>query len=88
MMAGLDVKREMEEFEKSLPPDFRNKLMSLMAQQAPSTSPAFAEPIEVGSTSIEEPAPNMDVHEARLTILKAVADGRMTPEQAEKLLFT
>src|SRR4051812_8449490 len=33
MMAGFDVTKEMEEFEKSLPPEFREKIASLMSGQ-------------------------------------------------------
>lgn len=92
MMAGYDVKKEMEEFEKSLPPGFREKLAALMVgqagggfpfqnQEAPSTS---SEPTLQSSTTAAE----MNLHEARLTILRAVAEGQMSPEEAEKLLFS
>src|SRR4051794_41002489 len=54
-MAGLDVRREMEEFEKNLPPGFREKLMSLMASQAgagfTASTGAEAAPIEVQTSS-------------------------------------
>ena len=33
-------------------------------------------------------APSLDIHEARLTILQAVADGKMSPSEAEKVLFS
>jgi len=72
MMAGFDVKAELEEFEKSLPPGFRERLMSVMAPQAP---------------AFELPPAEMDMRQARLTLLQGVAQGRITPEQAEKLLF-
>lgn len=78
MMAGFDVKREMEEFEKGLPPGFRETVMSLMASQAK---------MEMTSQEPAAVAGSMDVHKARMTILEAVADGKMTPEEAEKLLF-
>jgi hypothetical protein len=98
-MAGLDVRREMEEFEKSLPPGFREKLMSLMAGQMGATgasSPAVvdAEYEPVGSSQAPSPglstdtSGEMNIREARLTILKAVAAGQIPPEEAEKLLFT
>ncbi len=98
-MAGLDVKKEMEEFERSLPPGFREKLMSIMAQSGqsftgapPFSTPSFGSPsnqvIDV-SPQNETAAPTdpMDLHSARLTLLKAVADGRIPPEEAERLLF-
>jgi hypothetical protein len=70
MMAGFDVKNDMEEFEKSLPPGFKEKMMAIM-----------------GSGVASGALPEMNLHGARLTILQAVADGRMAPDQAEKLLF-
>src|ERR1700756_2436014 len=33
MMAGFDVRKEMEEFERGLAPDFREKLMALIGGQ-------------------------------------------------------
>lgn len=76
-MAGFDVRAQMEEFEKTLPPGFREKIASLMVGQTP---------------EIHEPSPsidpaNMDIREARLTILRGVSEGRINPEEAEKLLF-
>ncbi len=94
MMAGFDVSREMEEFEKTLPPGFREKLMTLMAGQpmpsftSPSSGAQKADVIDIETGSSVEATANMDLHEARLTILRAVADGRIPPEEAEKLLFT
>ena len=82
MMAGFDVRKEMEEFEKDLPPGFREKLSSIMARQTPVESQVV--------NSVEEaddPSPEMNMKKARLTILQAVAEGRMPPEEAEKLLF-
>lgn len=84
MMAGFDVRREMEEFEKSLPEGFREKLMSIMAGQSAATAAqSTARVVEVETTSSEE----MNIREARMTVLKAVADGSMSPEQAEQILF-
>jgi hypothetical protein len=84
-MAGLDVRRDMEEFERNLPPGFREKLMAVMAQS--NFSPSSA-PIETESRTLSEVSPEeMNLKDARLTILKAVAEGTMPPEEAEKLLF-
>jgi hypothetical protein len=86
MMAGHDVRGEMEEFERSLPPGFREQLMGMMGAQAgasPASSSAAVVEAEVESAPVE-----MNVREARLTILRAVAAGNMMPEDAEKLLFT
>jgi len=77
MAAGFDVRGEMEEFERSLPIEFREKLLSLItSNSAPAASPDASMP----NTS-------MDVREARLTILRAVSEGRVNPEQALLLLF-
>jgi hypothetical protein len=97
-MAGFDVRREMEEFERSLPPGFREKLMGLMGGQmgafggmgpTGSAEPAKSIPgAHEASDSASAMEPHeMNLHQARITILRAVADGRMSPEEAEKLLF-
>jgi hypothetical protein len=97
MMAGFDVRREMEEFEKGLPPGFREKIMALTGPQMMGMGMGMAggsaPDIEVesspppGTTAPAGASPaSMDMREARLTILRAVADGRMAPEEAEKLL--
>lgn len=97
MMAGFDVRKEMEEFERSLPPGFREKLMSVFGAQAggmvdpgPSMGirPAPVEPApEVIETSAQEVQEEMSLREARMTILRGVAEGRLAPEEAERLLF-
>jgi hypothetical protein len=98
MMAGHDVTREMEEFEKTLPPGFREKLFGVMMTPA---GTAFMSNASSGFSSGPEAPPidvspnaspgltteEMNVRQARMTVLNAVADGRMTPEEAEKLLF-
>lgn len=96
MMAGFDVTQQMQELERSFPPGFREKLISLMTSQgmgspfeSPSNSSSLppaqgGSPVETQLSDAEQA--QMNVQEARLTILRAVADGRMTPEQAEKLL--
>ncbi len=88
-MAGFDVRREMEEFEKSLPPGFREKIMAMMGSQtfsavAPDNS--NAEMIDSAEAPVVAAVPH-SMSEARLTVLRAVADGQMTPEEAEKVLF-
>jgi hypothetical protein len=95
MMAGFDVRKEMEEFEKSLPPGFRERLMELMAKQAASNPAVFTSAATAAPAASVPGAPvaasadgaPMDVRSARLTVLRAVADGQMTPEQAEPILF-
>ena len=83
MMAGHDVRKEMEEFEKSLPPGFREKLMSVTGSQTFAPQQQAPAPPFVAQRS--EP---MNVDEARLTILRAVAERSVTPEEALKLLFS
>lgn len=90
MMAGFDVKKDMEEFERGLPPGFKEKMMSIMGtgvmptfDASPSATPNSSTP----STTEIPASTEMNIRNARLTILQAVADGRMTPDQAEKLLF-
>jgi hypothetical protein len=98
MMAGHDVRYQMEEFERSLPPGFREKMMSLMGSQT-GTDPFTAAPLSnqasdtphlaSHSTPVDsenETPTGMDEQRARLTILRAVAAGQMSPEEAEKLL--
>ncbi len=101
-MAGFDIRKEMEEFEKSLPPGFKQKIVALMAGSSPQD---FAKSAELSSSSQISQGPTasvnaegqplnqevshpLDVREARLTILQAVADGQMSPSEAEKVLFS
>ncbi len=81
-MAGFDTRKEMEEFERSLPPGFKEKIAALMMGAGAAPEPA----VEVPAQSFEGDTP-MGVREARMTILRAIASGKMTPEEAEKLLF-
>lgn len=109
-MAGYDVQKDMEEFEKNLPAGFREKLMAIVMGQegstgfiqepAFSTSPSSTSNVrnlrEVQSTpadtEISTSTPisdaDMNLHEARITVLRAVAEGKLAPEEAEKLLFS
>ncbi len=91
-MTGKDIRSEIEAFERDLPADFRAKLFDILMRHgqsfqqaaafsgAPTPSSATAEPVE---TSV---SPELSAREARLTILRAVAAGKMTPEEAETLL--
>lgn len=114
-MAGFDVREQMAEFERGLPPGFREKLMSLVASNpgafAPMAGmgagvgpgmgmgamPGAATPIQpmsqtITATPSSEPTQDsdaeMDMREARMTILRGVASGQVSPEDAEKLLFS
>jgi hypothetical protein len=107
MMAGFDVQKDLEEFERGLPPGFREKLLAIIGQNPSAfmggmgpgmgadagSAPGGAtiQPPSVsmtGATQAESVAPPANLREARLTILRAVADGRMSPDEAEKLLFS
>jgi len=103
MMAGFDVRKEMEEFEKNLPAGFREKLMGIMLRGGAGTSftgaagtglaqsePAEAEvisPMAQSTVAAEIPNAEMSVRDARLTVLRAVADGSMEPEDALTALW-
>lgn len=71
--AGQDVSRESAEFEKMLPPEFQQMAMQMMMAQG------------MGGAAATNDKP-MDVGDAKQIIAKAVADGKMTAEQAKELL--
>lgn len=88
MMAGFDVRKEMEEFEKTLPPAFRERLMGIMAGKVgPATGTGVAPATAPEPIPHEAPPASMDVRSARMTVLQAVAEGRMSPDEAERILF-
>lgn len=81
-MAGFDVSKEAAEFEAALPPGFREKMAKIMYQAS------GAIPVETAAAAPTEPAkPVESPREARLVVLKAVAAGTLTPEQALDALF-
>jgi hypothetical protein len=85
MGAGFDVKRELEDFEKSLPQGFRDRMTALMLKaQTQTAAAAPAHPGAAAESATDLPG---SVREARLTVLRAVADGHMPPEEAERVLF-
>lgn len=75
-MAGFDIAKEVQSFESSLPADFRARLAKIMLAAGPLPADAFPK--------VE---PVTDVTDARLTLLRAVRDGELTPEDALKALF-
>ncbi len=85
-MGGGDITAEMAEFERDLPADFRAGLARIMYKangvQLDPVSPSSAPVIDVS-----EGAAVGSVREARLTLLVAVRDGKLTPEAALGLLF-
>jgi hypothetical protein len=82
-MAGFDISKSVQEFESSLPPEFRMKLAKIMMSAGP--LPTGKPDIEIPTAA---PAPITNVDDARLTLLNAVRDGALTPEEALKALFT
>lgn len=96
MMAGHDVRQEMEEFEKCLPPSFRIRIATLMAGHSMGQSPAASPRSSSPTLEVLPPLENQDsthsvdmnLVEARLTILRAVAGGKISPDEAVQLLFS
>lgn len=73
-MAGHDVSRESAEFEKMLPPEFSQMAMQMMMAQGMTGG---------GAAAADKP---MDASDAKQIVAKAVAEGKMTAEQAKELL--
>ncbi len=89
-MAGFDISKSVQEFESTLPPEFRLKLAKLMMDAGPLPAGMFpgagaAKPDIVIPAAA--PAPIANVDDARLTLLNAVRDGALSPEDAMKALF-
>jgi hypothetical protein len=80
-MAGMDVQKEVQAFESSLPPGFREKMAKIMYQ---------ASGVDVESSAVTSTGPSLVMNsadEARLTVLRAVKDGNLSPEAALQALF-
>jgi hypothetical protein len=82
-MAGLNVATEMEAFEKTLPPTFRERMARIQYIANGIEVPPRPDLI-VASQSVEPPKNEND---ARLVILHSVAGGLMSPDDALKVLF-
>ena len=84
------VVKEMQDFENSLPPGFKEKLVTIVrstggAHPSPfetSGPPSTAAPI--GTSVFNEPT---DTASARLTVLQAVSMGSLSPQEAYDALF-
>jgi hypothetical protein len=97
MMAGYDVSREMEEFEKTLPPGFREKIVRIVGTAGGPGAFGAGVPFGLNSGDAQNAAhPGASqapgelpgsVKEARLTVLRAVAAGSIEPDNALDLLF-
>lgn len=81
-MAGFDIAKDVQAFESSLPPEFRARLAKIMLAAGPLPADAF---FAAKPTAVPPPVKNVD--DARLTLLYAVRDGSLSPEEALKALF-
>jgi hypothetical protein len=96
MMAGFDVKKELEDFEQSLPPGFREKMIKVMGSSGASMMSSFMpgaglnpSPSVATSSPIAAPPVSVDsVKDARMTLLHAVASGDLNPDDAYGALFS
>ena len=78
-MAGHNTQAEIQSLESSLPSGFREQLMQiLMRAQSPGT--------RVAQPATESALPGNE-REARMTVLRAVAEGTVEPEDAYEVLF-
>ena len=84
---GHDVRTEVEAFERALPPGFREKMLGILMKSSTGVSAPVPEAAVEAPPSMES-SPEMNLREARLTILRGVADGSVAPEEAERLLFS
>ncbi len=98
-MAGFDVKKEMEEFERGLPPGFREKMARIMyradgvvetfSTDTPTDPTSSSDSsLHADSVNLTQAKPIESVSDARLTILRAVKDGTLSPEAALQALFS
>lgn len=85
-MGGFDVSKEMMAFEQSLPPSFREKMARIMyiANGIEVPNQTASAVTAAPSASLQDPT---NENEARLVILRSVAGGLMSPEEALKVLF-
>jgi len=95
-MGGFNVAKEMEEFEKSLPSSFREKMARIMYMANGIEVPAQAANAAAAGTanttaSMTVPVAPLEAptneNEARLVILQSVAQGMISPQEALKVLF-
>jgi hypothetical protein len=94
-MGGFDVNNEMAEFEKSLPASFREKMARIayvahgieVPPQSDATLSTASNVTSTGPTPLAESEKPANENEARLVILRSVAAGMMSPEEAIRVLF-
>jgi hypothetical protein len=83
-MAGKDVTREAAEFERLLPPDMKEMLAGF--QMPGMEGMDAAAPVVAESESKTSTADDLTVDEARRIVEQAVAEGKLTRAEADKLL--
>lgn len=79
-MAGKDVTREAEEFQRTLPPEFQNLMMGFQGQMA---SQMGGMP---GAEIPEQAEAAMSEEEARKIVEAAMKEGKISEDQAQELL--
>jgi hypothetical protein len=91
-MAGKDVTRESEEFERTLPPDIQHLMVSFAAQMQAmgGMSGMGAAPADAQTPAAAAPAPSgeggMTEEQARQIVAAAAAEGKISQDDAQKLL--
>ncbi len=90
-MAGKDVSREAAEFERTLPPQFQSLLKGFQMPGMSGMDPAALAQAEQALPEVLEEASaqvqaNMSEDQAKQIVAQAVAEGRLSPEEAQKLL--
>lgn len=81
-MAGKDVTKEAQDFEKLLPPELRQMAAGFMAQQGMGTSRSS----DMTSAAQGGARPQMSESDAKKIVQEAVASGKLSAEEAAKLL--
>jgi hypothetical protein len=76
-MSGKDVSREAAEFERLLPPDMKEMLAGFQM-------PGMEAPVAAEAAAPADP--DLTVDEARQIVERAVAEGKLTRQQADELL--
>jgi hypothetical protein len=83
-MAGKDVTREAEEFQRILPPEFQQMLMGMGGGMPGASSGALPHNISKGISN--DMSQGMSEEEARKIVADAAAAGKISSTEAETLL--
>lgn len=88
-MSGKDVAREAEEFERTLPPDIQHLMVSFASQMQAMGGMAGMPGTGMPGASEALPSPEgsgMSEDQAREIVAAAAAEGKISKDEAEKLL--